>query len=190
MNPAPGSKHPNSSVQLGSHHLSPGAVSEEAPLRSFLGIVNMSGMWELWKTSLSSCPTGSTPQDQEFQHSIAAWRKQNASFLLTYVFWHFHCASHEMERSHSEVTVFAVTLETHQYTHTFISVHSYGFFSPPSFIPSVSSWPQSSPPHMLVVQNETVIMEIRAQNSRFPFSTGVLVVCGCDSSSPCSHTSP
>lgn len=104
-------------------------------------------------------PHGTSVSKLEFQHLIAAWM-QNTSFLLTYIFWHFHCASHEMEGSHSEVTVFTVTLETHTYTHT--SLYTLiCIFSPPSWIPSVGARPQH-PPHMLVVQNEMVIMEIRA----------------------------
>lgn len=105
-------------------------------------------------------PHGPRVSSLEFQPLIAAWM-QNTSFLLTYIFWHFHSASHEMERSHSEVTVFTVTLETHTYTHTYISIHTFVFFL---LLPGSHLWVHSpnTPPYMLVVQNEMVIMEIRA----------------------------
>lgn len=72
-------------------------------------------------------PHGISNSSPEFQHLIATWM-QNASFLVTYIFWHLHSASHEMERSHSEVPIFTVTLETYKYTHIHVSVYTHIHF--------------------------------------------------------------
>lgn len=73
-------------------------------------------------------------------------------------------ASHEMQRNHSEVTIYIVTPETYQYIYICIHTRAYIYLSLSiPLLPRSHLWVHAHrSPHMLVVQNEIAIMEISA----------------------------